>query len=481
MNNSMGCCGVTRRGFMIGAGSGLVAGTGLMLVARHGLRAGAQEPVPSFSGKSVEVPKALGMPGPYPGRVIEVRHEGAVRPDHTIDPEPVHKMMARGMCELTGADHPVESWRRFFEKGDVVGIKVNPVGRRPLKGEGWRKPVGAISNAEVVLEIVAGLKSAGVRTRDIIVFERYAREFRDTKFNGCETGYEELMRTRMLDGARWYASSAEYDETQLEIDGLRPGRRKERDPNVVGYDPDVFVTMGFAAPEADPKDDRRFRTHLSLIVTKMCNKIITIPVLKDHRTGGVTLALKNLSHGLNNNVCRSHIGNSMQRRNGAVSMPNQCNTFIPLAAGQKPTREKSALHIMDGLIGVYEGGPGNWNSTWGTWHRNSLFFATDPVAMDHVGWDIIDQKRAQEGWAPVAQMSNLLNYTPAELLSPRLAVLAGQGVPDTLTLAHAAQQARHRVNPGEFDRRQPEHVILAATMGMGIFDARNIEHRAIEI
>src|SRR5207244_55036 len=120
------------------------------------------------------------------------------------------------------------------------------------------------------------------------------------------------------------------------------------------------------------------------------NKIITIPVLKDHRTGGVTLTLKNLSHGMNNNVCRSHIGHTYERRDGSKTFANQCGTFIPLAAGQQPLREKAVLHIMDGLIGVYEGGPGSWNYTWGTWRRDSLFFATDPVALDHVGWDIID-------------------------------------------------------------------------------------------
>src|SRR5581483_2386655 len=103
-------------------------------------------------------------PGPFPGRVIEVHRSGAVRPtDYSIAPEAVPAMMARGMCELTGAGHPVEAWRRFFEPGDVVGIKVNPVGRKPLKGEKRRhSPIGSISSAEIVLETVAGLKSAGV-------------------------------------------------------------------------------------------------------------------------------------------------------------------------------------------------------------------------------------------------------------------------------------------------------------------------------
>ena len=39
----------------------------------------------------------------------------------------------------------------------------------------------------------------------------------------------------------------------------------------------------------------------------MVNKIITIPNLKDHKSAGVTV-VKNMSHGMNNNVARSHIG-----------------------------------------------------------------------------------------------------------------------------------------------------------------------------
>jgi uncharacterized protein (DUF362 family) len=210
----------------------------------------------------------------------------------------------------------------------------------------------------------------------------------------------------------------------------------------------------------------------------MVNKIITLPVLKDHRSAGVTLALKNMSHGFNNNVARSHLTN-MERLNGAIASPNQCDTFIPTAAGQMAIRQKATLHILDGLIGVYEGGPGCWNKTWGTWRRKSLFFATDPVALDHVGWDIIDAKRAEEGWQPVAQMGQL-QQVPAVALSGRLAALAARGVPHNLATAAVSQHA-----PGiqieQFDRRQPEHIPLAGLHGLGVFDARGIEHRVINM
>jgi hypothetical protein len=451
-----GCCGITRRGFLLGAGVGLAAGAGLTWFASRGLR--------GFTGRSVEVPRpTYGMPGPFPGRVIEVRHAGSVTDDNQIQPGPVGDMMARGMCGLTGAEHPTEAWRRFFEPDDVVGIKVNPVGYRRRAGV-----VGVISSPAVLLETVAGLKSAGVRASNILVFERYASEFR-------EAGYEEVMREPALDDVRWFASGTGYDPAQLNIDGLDERTRQERDPHVVGYDPDVFVSMGFCSPAHSPHDDRRFRSHLSVLVTRMVSKFVTIPCLKDHRSAGVTLALKNLSHGLNNNVARSHIS-GIYRLDGSVSGPNQCNTFIPTAAGQDLIRRKATLHILDGLVGAYEGGPGNWNRTWATWPARSLFFATDPVAMDHVGWDLLDAKRAAEGWRPVSQMGQL-EETPAAGLSRNLALLACGGAGDLAALTAASQHFHGGRATEVFDRRQPEHVILAGAAGLGTFDAGGIDHR----
>jgi Domain of unknown function (DUF362) len=454
---------LSRRDFLLGAGAGIAAGVPITWL---GSRAWQRDR--SFTGRSVEDPHpAFAMPGPYPGRVVEVHHPASVRPDCSISPEAVRRMMARGMRELTGADHEVEAWRRFFEPDDVVGIKVNPVGYKRRVDS-----IGAISSPAFLLEVVNGLKTAGVKPRNIIVFERYASEFR-------AAGYEAVLRERSMDGVRWYASAADGGDLQVDIEGYDGPR--DRDPHVVGYDPDVFVHMGFAGPRHDPKDERRFRSHLSVIVTRMVNKIVTIPVLKDHRSAGVTIALKNLSHGLNNNVARSHLSpDDVKRLGGQSSGPNQCNTFIPTAVAQLPTRQKATLHIMDGLIGVYEGGPGDWNRTWATWPYQSLFFATDPVAMDHVGWDIIDAKRAQEGWEPVARMG-LLQNSPAATLSRRLAALAAGTSPSAAAFQGAADVLDGARATEVFDRRQPEHIILAGMIGLGVFDAERIDHRRFTI
>ena len=75
------------------------------------------------------------------------------------------------------------------------------------------------------------------------------------------------------------------------FDDGRDGERLsvEAQRHVTGYDPDVFTVDGLLRPAAQANDDRRFRSHLSLIVTRLVNKIITLPVLKDHRSAGVTL------------------------------------------------------------------------------------------------------------------------------------------------------------------------------------------------
>ena len=193
-----------------------------------------------------------------------------------------------------------------------------------------------------------------------------------------------------------------------------------------------------------PRDDRTRRSHLGLLVTRRVNKIVLLPVLKDHGSAGVTGALKNMSHGLVNNVNRSH----------STPDTNVCNQFIPQVVNHPIIRRKCVLHIMDGIKGVYQGGPAAWNAEW-TWENNALMFATDPVAMDHVAWRYVDAKRTEKGLPPVAA--------------------AGKAGLDPL-------------KKEGFDIRQPQHIPLAAHLGLGIFDFNSprgkrfeIQHRVVNL
>jgi hypothetical protein len=77
-----------------------------------------------------------------------------------------------------------------------------------------------------------------------------------------------------------------------------------------------------------------------------------------------------------------------------------CNQFIPQVVSHLVIRKKCVLRIMDGIKGVFQGGPAASRPDW-RWENNALLFVTDPVAMDHVAWRHIDAMRKDKGLPPV--------------------------------------------------------------------------------
>ncbi len=407
MSKPYPCGGMGRRRFLASAAASVP-----ILGSLSASATAADEPVKGKTGNG----KAVGgLPGLYPGRVIEARNPAMIRQGKR-SPEAIKKTLGEGLKALTGADSPVAAWRTFFEPGDVVGIKVVPNGY-PL----------AHSSYEIVLEVIEGLKSAGVKTTDMFVYDRYRGEF-------MAAGYQKILPA----GIKWGGLTPEDDGTQLLIDF--PSFRN--DP-IAGYDRDQFVSMNLVHAGHDPKDDRNYRSHLGTLVTKRVNKIVAIPVLKDHGSAGVTGALKNMSHGTVNNVARSH----------STPSTNVCNQFIPQMVDHPIIREKFVLQIMDGIRGVFQGGPFARKLDW-TWENNALYLATDPVALDHVEWDAVDAQRKAQGLAPVGSVGRLAMDSERE----------------------------------GFDVRQPQHITLAANLGLGIFDYKSprgrrfsIDHRVVNV
>jgi uncharacterized protein (DUF362 family) len=337
---------------------------------------------------------SLAMPGPYRGRVVEVFHAGSIVAG-AYQREPVAEMMRRGMAELTGGGNWAEAWRVFVSPGERVGIKLNPVGMRS----------GVISSAEVVQTVIDGLTAAGIAKKDIVVYDRYRDQF-------LQAGFHKWLP----EGVRWTAAVARYDEVQQAIEG---------------YDPDHYIDMALTLPGQDVSNATARRSHAALYITKEVDKLINLCMLKDHQSAGITMALKNLSHGLVNNVFRSHSTNTL----------NACGAFIPAVVAMPVIRNKTVLHICDGVKGLYHGGPSGLPQF--VWEHKTMYFATDPVALDRVGWEAIDAQRARVGRRPVAE-----------------------DVPD-----------QHST----FLRRQPEHVELGGALGLGEFRREKIDLRKIRL
>jgi uncharacterized protein (DUF362 family) len=350
---------------------------------------GAALAMPAFaqSASSQGSASRLTMPGPYRGKVVAVEHPRSIV-SGAYQREPVREMLRTGLMKLTGASDLREAWRVFVQPGDVVGIKLNPVGRPHV-----------VSAPEVVQEIIAGLREAGIKPQDIIAYDRYRREF-------LQTGFDKWLPEKV----RWSFASEQYDEVQQKIEG---------------YDPDVYADVALTLPGQDIGSLTARRSFAARFITKDVNKLINLCLLKDHQSAGVTLALKNLSHGLVNNVNRSHSTYSL----------NACGTFIPAIVSLPVIRQKAVLHIMDGVKGLYHGGPSAKPQF--VWEHKAMYFATDPVAMDRIGWEIIDAKRVSVG------MAKLVDDKPDQF--------------------------------SHFVHRQPEHVEIAGAMGLGEWDRKKIQ------
>ena len=63
---------------------------------------------------------------------------------------------------------------------------------------------------------------------------------------------------------------------------------------------------------------------------------------------------------------------------------------------------------MDGIRAVYHGGPFGWNPEF-TWEARTLLIGTDPVAVDRIELEIVEQKRREVG------VPSLFDRNPANL------------------------------------------------------------------
>ena len=141
-------------------------------------------------------------------------------------------------------------------------------------------------------------------------------------------------------------------------------------------------------------------SRLSKILTRSSSVLINLPVLKDHDGAGVTIALKNM-YGAIHNPNKYH--------------PNGCDPYVADLNMLPEIRSRMKLVICDATTAMYEGGPGFKPEH--SWKCNSLLVSQDPVALDCIGWQIIERKRAEMG----------LKTLEAEQRAPRYIATAADG------------------------------------------------------
>jgi uncharacterized protein (DUF362 family) len=278
----------------------------------------------------------LGMPGLFPGRVVEVADGRAIVANRVSQPI-VHEMLVRGLKELTGENSAQAALAKFIDPTDVVGIKINPSGAP-----------ACCSSPELVREIIDGVRAVGVPARNIVVYDRFGAEMDIGSY-----------QTLLPPGIR--------------VIGVQDGLL-----DASGYDADVYCQVDFFG-------EWETRSYMASVVANGVDKIINVPTLKDHSAAGVTGCLKNVAYGTFNNVGRSH-----------RPPYSFTNPLIGVMCTVEPLRSKVVLNIMDGMRMVWHGGPLTQNQDF-IYPAGVLMVSTDPVAMDTIELEIIEKKRREKG------------------------------------------------------------------------------------
>ncbi len=213
--------------------------------------------------------------------------------------------------------------------------------------------------------------------------------------------------------------------------------RANRNVDNSGYDPATYLETNLFGEEDT-------RSNMMRLVSQRLTKIINIPNMKDHGATGVTGCLKNIAYGSFSNVARTHQGGK-----------SHTYSVVGTLASIEPLRSRTVLQIMDGLRGVWHAGPFARTTRY-VFYPREIMFGTDPVAIDRLLLDIIDNKRREQGAISIWDRS-----------------------PGSLRIDNGrARDADPNVN---IIIREPGHVEYAASLGLGMHDLAKIKVQDVAV
>jgi uncharacterized protein (DUF362 family) len=273
--------------------------------------------------------------------VVDVKSRTGIVKGMTPNISLIKQMMDSGITLLTGADNPKDAWKSLFHEDERVGVKINGLGADILVG-----------NYQICWAIVDALKSIGVKENNIIIWDQYQNFFLSSGFK----------INRSFKGVRTYTTDGGGGKEALDSGSSH----REYD-------------SGYGA------------VRVSRILTEEVDSLINVGLLKDHGLAGVSIALKNISHGVISHPDNFH--------------DNSCDPFIAAINSIPVIKDKIKLHICNGIVGLYEGGPMPQKRH--TWNDNRIILSRDPVALDTIGMNIIEGKRKEKNLRSLFNRPNL--------------------------------------------------------------------------
>jgi uncharacterized protein (DUF362 family) len=286
-------------------------------------------------------------------KVILVRHSKVIDPTGKIQWPLLQEMLDKAITALTDTSSLADAWRQFFSPEDIIGLKINANSLRDFRETDWIDHYPALASA-----IISGCKKAGIEASKFVIWDRSEEEVADAGFSA----HKEFENVRLMGT-----------------------KKKKREPEGLGF-----------SEKSYPVGEKS--THVSKLITEICTAMINVPVLKDHGLSGVTGCMKN-HYG--------SIDNPREFHENACTKPG-----IPEINAIPAIRDKERLCIADALLCAYNGGP-RWKRDY-FWTYGGIVVGTDPVAVDSVLLQLLDEKREAEEMQRIKPMASHLTLAETQ-------------------------------------------------------------------
>ncbi len=194
--------------------------------------------------------------------------------------------------------------------------------------------------------------------------------------------------------------------------------------NKAGWGPDRIVLI-----ETDPRlarelktqprrrgwqtDLTRFGSGVDRLATvlEQVTAIVNVPFLKANRIAGMSGCLKNLSHALVKHPGHYHHNAKPDRKRGVLKRGARCAPYVGDIVASPAIRSKLRLHLVNALRTVREPVPDPTSTVMESY--GALLAGRDPVAVDMIGLEILNQQRAARSLPPLAEQDEPLPHIRA--------------------------------------------------------------------
>jgi len=317
----------------------------------------------------------------------------------------VNGQMARQMVDaalltLTSAPDIGTAWKRLgVTPQDVVGIKITTMGGPLLS-----------THHALVQAICEGLEQAGLSPSRMIIWDKSRDDMIEAGYTPIRPDDSHVGIVSLFPGVGYDTSvvykneiigtliwgDTDFIHNSSNADLFDAARAAVNDDPTYGPKPDS--TNALTGPAAPPQTSTR--SYYAVPLTRLCTKIINVPVLTDNSGIGMEGCLGSLALGA--------VDNNRRFQND----PTYGDPAICEILDKEFMRKKVIVHILDSLIAEYAGGP-EFNPQF-TQQIGAIYVSRDPVAIDSLVLPLLEKWRKANNVDPIgkaaAHIHDAANY-----------------------------------------------------------------------